>query len=173
MLTILLPPVPPYEGLHPIVVHFPIALLLSLPVLVLLAAAWKDQAAPILTAALVLCVLGVMAAFLATSTGEATEKFAKGVAGADRTLHEHEELAEFARNLFCGVGVVLTGLTMGAWKLRARLSVAARVVGLLMFLVVWGFAAGVLVNAAHEGGKLVHLHGVRAPLAGPGEDPAH
>jgi len=165
MIASILPPLPPYEGLHPLVVHYPIALLMTVPVFVVLAAAWKKQTRPMLTAALVLCVLGVAAAFLATNTGEATEKFAKGIPGADKTLHEHEELAEFARNLFVGVALVLVVMTGAAWKLGERLPAWGRWVGVLVFMVVWGFGASVLANAAHLGGKLVHVHGVRAPMA--------
>lgn len=158
------PPLPPYEGMHPLVVHYPIGLLMSLPIFVVLAAAWKRQTRVVLTVALVMCALGVAAAFLATTTGEAAEKFAKGVPGADKTLHEHEELAEFARNLFVCVGVVLAAMTIAAWKLGDRLRAAHRWIGVVLFLLVHGFAASVLANAAHEGGKLVHVHGVKAPM---------
>jgi uncharacterized membrane protein len=165
MLASIFPPLPPYEGMHPLVVHYPIALLMITPIFVILAAAWKKHTRPLLVAALLISVLGVAAAFLATSTGEAGEKFAKGIPGADKTLHEHEELAEFARNLFIVVTVVLAGFTAGAWKLGDRLSTPLRWGAVLIFLVIHGFSASVLASAAHEGGKLVHLHGVRAPLA--------
>ncbi len=164
MLAAIFPPLPPYEGLHPLVVHYPIALLMTLPVLVILAAAWKRQTRVVLTVALLLCVLGVAAAFLATNTGEAAEKFAKGIPGADKTLHEHEELAEFARNIFVGVAVVLGVMTGIAWKVGDRLPAWGRWAGVLVFVLIWGFGASVLANAAHLGGKLVHVHGVRAPM---------
>lgn len=165
MLAALFPPLPPYEGLHPLVVHYPIALLMVTPVFVILAAAWKKHTTPLLVAALLLGVLGLAGAFLAIATGEAAETFAKGIPGADKTLHQHEELAEFARNLFIVVTLVLAALTIGAWKLRDRLSAPLRWGAVVVFLVIHGFSASVLASAAHEGGKLVHIHGVRAPMA--------
>jgi uncharacterized membrane protein len=160
-----LPPMPPYEGLHPIVVHFPIALLSIVPVFILLAAVWKSQSRAMLTSGLVLCVIGTGMAFLATSTGEATEQFAEAIPSAKETLHEHEELAELARNLFIVVTGIL-GLATGlAWLKGEKIKPTGRIVGAAVLLGVFVYPLITLANAAHEGGKLVHLHGVKAPLA--------
>ena len=56
---IALPPIPTWEGLHPLVVHFPIALLLVAPWLVLLGALLApSRGRPWLFAALTLLALG-------------------------------------------------------------------------------------------------------------------
>lgn len=166
ILAEILPPIPPYEGLHPIVVHFPIALLSIAPVFVLLAAVWKSQTRSMLAASLVLCVLGTAFAFLALSTGEATEQFAEAISAAKATLHEHEELAEMARNLFIGITILLGVATLIVWRVHDRLKPAGRWIGTAVLLAAFAFPLITLANAAHEGGKLVHLYGVRAPLAG-------
>lgn len=168
ILAAILPPMPPYEGLHPIVVHFPIALLMIAPVFILLAAVWKAQTRSMLAASLVLCVIGTAMAFLAVSTGEATEKFAEAIPAAKATLHEHEELAEMARNLFIALTFVVGIATLIAWRLHDRLKPAGRWIGTAVLLALFAFPLLTLANAAHEGGKLVHLYGVRAPLADSG-----
>jgi uncharacterized membrane protein len=160
----LFPPVPPYEGLHPIVVHFPIALLLLVPVFLLLAAIWKSQSRGMLLAALIVCSLGTASAFFAVATGEATESFAQAVPHAHQTLERHEELAELARNLYIGVTLVLAVVVIVLWRRVERIGAIARWGVVCGMLLVMAAPMLVLMNAAHAGGVLVHVHGVKAPL---------
>lgn len=159
-----IPPIPPYEGLHPIVVHFPVALLTIIPLFIVLAAVWKSQTRGLMLATLVLCALGTGAAFLAVSTGEASEKFAKGVPGAESLVHDHEEAAELARNLSIGLTVMLAISTVAAYRLGDKLTAKQRLVGGLVLLALSVPQMLVLANASHLGGRIVHEFGVRAPL---------
>lgn len=158
------PPLPPWEGAHPIIVHFPIALLMVAPAFVVLAMLWKSRAREMLLAATLLVLAGTAFALLATASGGAAEDAAKRVAGAKEVLHEHEELAELARNLFLGVSAVFVVLTLGVWWRREPLAARARVAGGVLLLAAYAFPALTLANAAHEGGRLVHEVGVRAAL---------
>jgi uncharacterized membrane protein len=161
---ILFPPVPPYEGLHPIVVHFPIALLFIVPVFLLLAAIWKSQSRGMLLAALIVCSLGTLSAFFAVATGEATESYAHAVPHAAQTLDRHEDLAELARNLYVGVTILLAVVVIVLWRHVERIGAIARWGVVLGLLLVMAAPMLVLMNAAHAGGVLVHVHGVKAPL---------
>ncbi len=158
----LFPPMPSYDTLHPIVVHFPIGVLLTAPILTLAAAVWKTQARAMLAAGTLLTLVGVAAAFLAVSTGEAAEELAEHVPGAGATLERHERLAEAARNAFCGVALLMVVATVVFWRLYARVNTPLRLAAGLVLLLAQLGAGYVLVWAAHEGGKLVHTHGVRA-----------
>ncbi|HMM34152.1 MAG TPA: hypothetical protein PKA62_05380, partial [Thermoanaerobaculia bacterium] len=71
-----LPPMPSWDGLHPLIVHFPVALLLVAPVLVLLALVVRGHRRGLLLAALALMVLGTAASWVAVSTVEAAGKLA-------------------------------------------------------------------------------------------------
>jgi len=158
------PPIPAWDAAHPIVVHFPIGLLLVAPVLVVLALLVKRHERGLWIGALAIMLLGVASAFVAVSTGEAGEDAAKGIAGADVVLDRHEDLAELARNLFAGLGAALAVIVVTRLVCKSPARRAFVVTG-LVYLALHAAASLVLANAAHEGGRLVHEFGVRAPLA--------
>jgi uncharacterized membrane protein len=160
---------PRYEGLHPMVVHFPIALLLVAPVFIVLAMCLKKQAKAMLLSALVLVLMGTAFAFLATSTGEAAEDFVPDVTAARVVLGAHEEQAEMARNLFAGVALLLAVVTAVVWVRDTKLkhSHVVMMCGLMLLVYVW--PAVVLMNAGHEGARLVHEFGARAPMPPTGD----
>lgn len=156
------PPIPPWEEIHPLVVHFPIALLLVAPFFVILAIAWKKQTKPLLVTAALIVVLGTIGAFVATASGEAAEELAERVPGAEPVIHEHMELAETARNLFTVLAVLLVAAVIAYARFEARIPRKAVVIGGIVYIVLHCSAGVVLANAAHEGGRLVHEVGVRA-----------
>ncbi|MFN7315596.1 MAG: DUF2231 domain-containing protein [Phycisphaerae bacterium] len=159
-----IPTAPAFDGLHPLVVHFALAIPLIVPVFLVIALAWKSQWRAMLVASLVTCAVGTAFMLLAIQTGEATEKYAHMVEGTGPTLHRHEELAELARNLFIGVTATLTIATIIAFKSGDRIKTSTRLGLLAGCLLVWLLPALVLANAAHAGGELVHVHGVKAPI---------
>lgn len=159
-----IPPVPPYEGLHPIVVHFPIALLAIVPLFIISAAVWRTHSRILLVTGLTICALGTAFAFLATSTGEAAEKMAQTVSGAGETLREHEQAAKLGLKLFVGYTIVLGGATVTYISLFARVRTGWRIAAAFVLLFIYVFPALVLMKAGHLGGRLVHVHGVRAPM---------
>ena len=163
----MLPALPPVEGLHPIVVHFPIALLLVAPVFLVLAGVQK-RAGGMAVAALLVLVLGTGFTFLAALTGEAAEDQAEGVAAASAVLERHEELGGIARFVFAGLclmygGVVAYGL-MSKEKLKRSIWIGMHA----GYLLLHGVGCVLLANVAHDGGRLVHEFGVRAPMGGGG-----
>lgn len=164
----LLPPLPPFEGLHPIVVHFPIGVLLT---------AWVPAAIGIVDAkrrntwfacTAVLLVVGTAAAFAAVLTGEAAEDVVAPTSQlVEDAIHEHEETAELARNLF----IAATLVYLAAWAVLAKApkkkkALAATAAGVLA-VGTYAAAAITLINAGHQGGVLVHQHAVHAPITAP------
>ena len=84
-----LPATPPWEGMHVLVVHFPIALLLTAPAFVLLAVLFPIWARWASWAALLLLALGTAGTFVAINTGYAAQASATGAEGALDLMAHH------------------------------------------------------------------------------------
>jgi uncharacterized membrane protein len=162
-------PLPAWDGMHPLVVHFPIALLLTAPIFVILGMAIREGRVWSM-GALLLMVLGTVGILVAMSTGEAAEEVVQVGGGAEATLERHEELAELARNLFIGLTLVFGAIVCGPKLLRERWTRTVSIVVQCVFLVAYLGSAAVLANAAHEGGRLVHEFGIHASRPSPGAE---
>jgi uncharacterized membrane protein len=159
-----LPPWPGWDGLHPLVIHFPIALLMVVPVFLLLAIVGKTHAPGFAWSACVLLLMGTAAAFVAVSTGRAAGELAERSDAINAVLMRHEELAEQTRNLFAAITAVYAVLLMLAavFKRLARGRYRAVVSGVVLVAVLAGSLQ--LVRTAHQGGLLVHKFGVHTML---------
>lgn len=150
---------PPWNHIHPAIVHFPIALLTVAPLLVLVGLLWPAQRRGIHTSALILLVLGVGGLFLALASGDAVERFAKATPALLAGVREHELLAQKTTLVF-GL-LVLTFMVLWGLPLLRRREVPRNLErGLLMLWLLLSLG-GVLILAqtGHAGGHLVHdLH---------------
>ncbi|TWT85691.1 hypothetical protein Pla123a_04980 [Posidoniimonas polymericola] len=165
-----MPPTPPPGGLHVVVVHFPIALLFVVPLFVVLTAVTGLRT--MLVCTLILMLLGVGAAFVATSTGDEAMnwmgEFDEEVEAEDDpydVLDHHEEQAIYARNLFTALTVLYLGVGLLTTFYKPLAKIGPRILINLIFLGLWMYPVTELANAAHEGGRLVHQFGLRSPLA--------
>lgn len=134
--------------LHPIIVHFVIALGLvgiGLRVVSLLpVAAWTRPAAT------ALLLSASVAGLLAAKSGEEAHGPAERIPGAREAVKEHEETGEQARNALAVVGL----LELGALALRKNAKAAT---GLLAASAVVGVGAAYFIYEAGEhGGELVY-----------------
>lgn len=160
------PPLPPWEGLHPLVVHFPIALLLLTPVFVLLAALLGSRGRWFGLTALLLLVIGTAGAAFAVSTGEAArDVVADGPDEMWDVMEDHEESAVEARNAFVALAVLYGVILLLPVFARKLNRIAYYFPANLLFLGLMLLAINMLSNAAHLGGRLVHQYGVRSALA--------
>ncbi len=160
-----LPPIPSWQGLHPLIVHFPIALLLIAPLLVLIGAVVNpERARPYLYSALLLMLIGTTAIYFAVETGEAAGKLAERSPEINPVLEHHQHLAERTRMIFTTLSVFFAMIViLPAWlKQKSRLVTS---VGPIVFLLFYMTGVLSLVNTAHKGGRLVHEFGVHALVA--------
>jgi uncharacterized membrane protein len=171
----MLPPIPSWDGLHPIIVHFPIALFLVAPILILIGIFMPNRGRGFLTSAFILMLIGTIATWIAVSTGEEAGEIAERMANVEAVLENHEDLAETTRNVFTALTVIFGTILLVPRFFRKEPSQEHRIFSLsgaqkiviplcLGFLLFYSAGLILLVKTAHEGGRLVHEFGVRAMM---------
>lgn len=156
-----LPPIPGWSGLHPLVVHLPIVLLMLVPLFVLAAVRLRWRRV-MLGAAVVLSIAGAASAYLSVETGEAAGEIADRTPTISHAIHEHEEAAEAVMTVFAVLTVVLIALAITMRLLSGRFR-RRRFAPFLIGYAIIHLACYVLVaRAGHLGAQLVHAHGVHA-----------
>jgi len=135
------------ESAHPLVVHFPIALLLSALLIETLALLMKRPAWH--RVSLWNLCLGILAAAVAVLTGR------QAMAVAKHSLQIYQVMS-LHRNL--GYGVVVLALGVAGWRLMGwdQLKRSARWAAWALLAV----ACGMMAFGAHLGGRLVYEFGV-------------
>ena len=164
------PPIPSWDALHPLVIHFPIVLLLVAPLFIIIGAALQpSKGHSYHLAGLALMLAGTVAVFVAVGTGEAAGELAERTQGVSQVLETHQTLAERTRVVFSLLSVIFAALLFlpRLWK-HAESRLISTTLPLAVLIL---YSAGVLllVNTAHNGGRLVHEFGVTAMVA-PGPD---
>ena len=160
------PPIPSWDGLHPLIIHFPIALLLVAPIFIVIGAALSPaKGRPYLIAALFLLLAGTASIYVAVETGEAAGKLAERSAGINRVLENHESLAERTRAVFSVLSVIFVALIGVPWFVKQADTRLTTTILPLAFLVLYSAGALLLINTAHNGGRLVHEFGVQAMVS--------
>lgn len=135
---------------HPVVVHFPIALLLfgaaaAVVYAVLGRAFWRGVA-------LLGFAVGTAGAWAAVWTGETLEEAVEGEPVVDALVGRHEDLGEWTLWVSAAALVVLIGVTVWAWHTKPEHEHLA----LRLAVAVLALAAAVLVAmTGHLGGQMV------------------
>lgn len=137
----------PMESVHPLVVHFPIALLMTALFLDGLALVLKRPG--IHRVALWNLGLGTMGAAVAVLTGLQAARIAKHSLAIHQVMDLHRKL---------GISTLILGLLVVGWRLykRDRLTTRSRILTLLVMLAM----TGTLAFGAHLGGRMVYEFGV-------------
>ena len=160
-----LPPLPAWHAIHPLLVHFPVALLLIAPVFIVIGLSRKpERGFPFLMAALILMSLGTIGAFVAASSGHAAGELAESIPQVEATLEQHEELAEVTEIVFTALTLIFAAILFVPRMLKCDANRLISTVLPAIFLVFYAAGAVSLVNTAHQGGRLVHELGVRAQI---------
>jgi uncharacterized membrane protein len=159
-----LPSIPSWDALHPGISHFPIALLLVAPLLILAGLFMTQRRQGLFVMALLLMIAGCLGIYLSASTGDEAKLLAPKTPEVQKAVDLHESVGSAARAVFSGLTVLFAALLYGPRLLKKALS--PRMAGALAwaFLLLYAVGALVLMNAAHTGGVLVHTLGVHAKL---------
>lgn len=160
-----LPMIPGWDGVHPMIIHFPIVLLLLPPLFLLIGAFLRpDRRDVLLYIALILMVLATASMFIAFETGEAAGALAKRTAEIKPIIENHRDLADYCRSSFT-MATVLFGLLV---LMRERFHFRTRDLSAVLplgFVVFYGLGLFWLFNTAYMGERLVHEFGVKGAVA--------
>jgi uncharacterized membrane protein len=160
------PLMPSWDALHPLIIHFPIALLLIAPIFIVVGAVLSPaKGRSYLIAAMVLLLVGTASIFVAVDTGEAAGRLAERTLGMEQVLEHHQSLAERTRAVFSVLSVIFVALIAVPGLLKRADTRLTTTILPLAFLVLYTAGALLLVNTAHNGGRLVHEFGVRAMVS--------
>lgn len=89
--------IPGWDGLHPMIIHFPIVLFVLPPLFLLLAAfTHAERRCLFLSAALAVMVLATSSLYVAFETGEAAETLINRKAEIPAVVEHHQEFADLA-----------------------------------------------------------------------------
>jgi len=161
-----IPALPPFEGLHPFIVHFSVGILLSAWVPMVLGLVDRKRRMSWFRAGLMMTVMGTLFTFAAVLTGEATEDVVPHSSEMiEHAIHEHEELAELSRNMFIGVTAIYLASMIAFCKVDEPKKKKVGLIGTVLVGATYILGALALSNAGHLGGLLVHEHGLHAPVA--------
>lgn len=141
--------------IHPMLVHFPIALLIT---------GFAAELAGLLTgkewltrAALLLLILGTAGAISAVVTGQREEDKIVETPAIEHTLEEHEEAGEFTMWLFIAIAAARI---VTAWRKSLPKAVS------WVVLLVWLAGLGAITKTAWHGGHLVYKYGAGVAVIG-------
>jgi uncharacterized membrane protein len=159
------PPIPSWDAIHPMIIHFPIVLLLLAPFLILAGALRQpEQGRTILYVALAVMIAGTIGTYFAVASGEAAAQLAERNSQVDAVLEHHEQMAEATRIGFSVLIVIFAAILIIPQVLKMTSTRIASTVLPLAFLVLYGGGVLLLANTAHNGGRLVHEFGVTAAV---------
>lgn len=150
-------------NIHPIVVHFPIALFLTGFALDVIGHLLQRET--LKRAGLILVVLGAAGALAAMLTGQfAEESVEERLNGAgERVLDTHEDLGKLTAYLLLAVAAMRLMLATN-WLSRWRWIAGA---ALAVYLIAGAVGVGALTVTGYYGGELVYRYGAGVQLSQP------
>src|SRR5215472_9512717 len=132
------PPNPGWDAMHPLLIHFPIVLLLLAPLFVLIGAVLRPPGnRPYMTVALITLLLGTFSLFLASSSGEEAAELADRAGGVNSVLASHEALASTCEGVFAVYSAIFAGIYIWAYLRRRTQTRITSTVVPLMYLAVY------------------------------------
>lgn len=140
--------------LHPLVVHFPIVLIITAGVFYFLSLFIKDQ--NFARIAFYLHVAGILGALAAIFTGDSAEHALTNAEAIDALVDKHEAMGQLST---WGFGL------LGVWAyLRQQSNIRTEKI---VYITVFWALVGLMAYSAHLGGQMVYEHGAGVEIITP------
>jgi uncharacterized membrane protein len=159
-----IPSIPSWNALHPLIVHFPVALLLSVPLFLLLGIIWGKNRSCFFLVSFFLMLLGTISVYVAIETGEAAGKLVERSAEISTVLNHHSQMAHTSQIVFTILTLVYAALLFLPGLVKKELKPLLKQWLMAAFLVIYLVCTLMIANTASLGGRLVHQLGVHALL---------
>ena len=160
----LFPSLPPWHGIHPLVVHFPIALLIVAPLFIMAGLLGRRMRTGLFLAAWLLMALGTTGSFVAVESGEAAGELAERTPQINALLERHQDLGETTRNVFTVLTILFGAILLLPKWIRPLARPVATTTTQVIFVLIYLGCTSLVANTGHLGGRLVHEQGVRAMI---------
>ena len=147
---------PGWNGLHAVIVHWPIILLLIAPFFVIMAFGLSGAIRRLfLVSAFTLMALGTAMTFVAIATGEAAMRAVCPTPAFQVAVEQHRALAETTTELFIVLTLGFAALLFVPKLLGRELELRLNTVLLAVYLVFYASGTLFLVHTALQGGQIV------------------
>lgn len=163
-----IPPMQPWDAIHPLIVHIPIGILIVVPVFIVLSLIVPAWAKHYSVSALVLLLLGTAGTFLAISSGDAGAELVERTPEINVILGNHAHLADQTRLIFTIITILYAIFVIVQLLMKKKMKHGVFAVIGIIFLAAVGTGILSLADTGHLGARLVHEQGIKAMInAGP------
>ncbi len=153
--------IPAWDEMHPIIIHFPIALILIAPIFIFTGIIYKKYDKCAWLSSFILMTIGTIFSMFAVATGKASASLIDKTEETEKIIINHWKFGEISRTYFIILTIIYALYLFVLPKIIKReLTRKENMIFNLIFLIVFLIGCAVISYTGHLGGSLVHEYGI-------------